>query len=99
MTEEVAWQWVTADQVITRKPCQFLGAELTPSGANADCSFYDGADTGGKFIGKLVAATVTTRPLKPPGPIPCYNGLFVAVGSNVAGVLVYWRPIPWKERA
>lgn len=97
MKEEIAWQWVTANMVITRRPCHFLGAFLTPSGDGSACSFYDGADTGGKLIATLIAAAQTTRPLNLPGAIRCNSGLYVDATTKVTGILVCWQPLPWKE--
>ena len=97
MIEEIAWQWVTASMVITRRPCHFLGAFLTPSGDGSACSFYDGADTGGKLIATIKAAVTATTPLVPPGALPCYNGLYVDATTKVTGILVCWKPIPWQK--
>jgi hypothetical protein len=91
--DEVLWEWVTADKIVQKGPCFFCGADLSPSAAAATVTIYDGQDTGGKVIDILVTAVKSNWQLQPPGKLRCNQGIYVDVGSNVSGVLVFYQLI------
>lgn len=93
-----AWQWVTADRIVSHEPCELLFAYLVPSAAGADASLYDGYSTGGKLIATLEQAAKTSHPFRPPEPVFCAQGLFADIGTSVTGLFVMYRVIKgWKE--
>lgn len=91
MPERLPWQWVTSDQVISKRPCWLHAAYLVPSGADADATLYDGENATEPKIITIDASSVDLTPFEPPKPVYCSRGLFVDIGSNVSGVLVIWE--------
>jgi len=94
--EELLWEWVTASKIVESGPCFLVGADLSPSANGADATIYDGLDATGRRIDTLVASTKTNQPLLLPGRILCHSGIYIAIGSNVTGVLVLWQKIAGK---
>lgn len=92
--QAVSWELLTSSRLLSRGPCELLFAYLIPSAATTDSYLYDGVNTSGHKITPLVAASATGTPFKPPVPIYCRYGLYLAVGSNVTGVFVMWRELP-----
>lgn len=90
-SKQYSRHWVTADAVLAEKECELIYAYLVPSAANADATLYDGENTTGDIIATLKSAVITGHEFRPPAPIYCRKGLYVDVGSNIAGMFVMWR--------
>jgi len=90
-SKEFSWAWVTASQALSHVPCELVSVVLVATGATTDSTVYNGTTAEGAVVFKLVANAAITRPVRFPVPIYCPNGLYVEVGSNVAGILVQWR--------
>lgn len=90
-SKDYAWEFLTASRCITDKRCELAYAELVPSADAADATLYDGQSTAGKKIVTIMSGDSNSWPFKPPVPIYCEKGIYVAHGSNVTGVLVQWR--------
>ena len=88
-----AWDWVTADRILVKSPCELIYALLVPSAAASDVSLYDGFDSGGKLIVQLKTTLNIFHPFQPPEPILCSQGLFIDVVANVTGLFVMYRPL------
>lgn len=92
-SKEYSWKFVTADELLTRSPCELIFAYLVVSAASTDTHLYDGENTAGKKLVTLECAAVTGHPFRPSIPIYCRRGLYVDVGTNVTGVFVQWRDL------
>ncbi len=92
-SSEWGWSYVTADQLLTKEPCEVAYAQLVPSGAVTDTYLYHGANTNGEKIIALVSAAVTGHEFRPAVPVFCRRGLYVDIGSNTTGVFVQWRNV------
>lgn len=92
-SSEWAWSFVTADQLLTNKPCELAFAQLVPSGAVTDTYLYNGAGTKGEKIVALVSAAATMVDFRPAHAVYCHEGLYVDIGSNTTGVFVQWRHV------
>lgn len=95
-SRKVSWAWVTADQLLTRGPCELLFAYLVVSAASTDSHIYDGQNTNGTKVVTLESAAITGHPFRPPEPIYCRGGLYVDVGTNVTAIFVQWRDLNHK---
>lgn len=95
-SREYSWAWVTSDQLLSHGPCDLISAYLVVSAASTDTHLYDGENTRGSKIATLESAAVTGHHFKPPVPIYCRRGLYLDVGTNVTGVLVQWRELPYR---
>lgn len=93
-SQEYSWAWVTADQLLSRGPCELVSAYLVVSAASTDTHLYDGENTSGDLIATLESAAVTGHPFAPLVPIYCRRGLYVDIGTSVTGCLVQWRELP-----
>jgi hypothetical protein len=91
-SKEYAWKWVTADECLTKKPCELLFAELVPNAAGTSTSrLYNGVNTSGVTIVRFRGNGGYHTPFRPPQPVYCNRGLYVDVISNVRGIFVMWR--------
>ncbi len=90
-SQQWGWSYVTADQLITSKPCELACAYIVPSGAVTDSYLYHGVSTQGQRIICLGSAVATIQGFNPAKPVFCPNGLYVDVGSNTTGIFVQWR--------
>jgi len=93
-SKEYSWAWVTSSQVVSHAPCELVLVTLVASSATNDSTIYDGTTDKGKIILKLVTASANTKTIKFTVPIYCPDGLYVAVGTSVTGILVMWRSLP-----
>jgi hypothetical protein len=92
-SKDYSWEFVRADKVLEKGPCELVYACMVPSGTSATCDIYTGTDTTGKFLIGFVAAVMLTWEFRPMVPIYCNNGIYVDIGSDVTGVLVQWRKL------
>ena len=86
-----AWRWITAAQVITKKPCKLLGLMVTPSATNAEVKVYDGENTTDPLILEVFLATKDSKEYNFPGGVKTDRGLYIASFTNITGVLVRWE--------
>lgn len=89
--KRVASKYVTADELLSPRPCWLHYACLVVSAASTDSALYDGHNTTGDLIITLESAAVTNLEFRPAKPVYCKQGLFVDVGTNVSGVFVQWE--------
>lgn len=93
-SKEYAWEWVTASKVVARGACDLLFAKLIPSAsATSTAVIYNGEDTNGEIVVPFRTAQSRQADFKPPKPIYCRRGLYVACTANVRGVFVQWREL------
>lgn len=86
------WKRITADTVILNGPGLFAGVVLAADGVGtADCTVYDGADSGGRQFGTFRTPVSRSESHGLPGPARFDAGIFVAVGSNVEEVIVLYK--------
>lgn len=90
-SQKYSWRYCTADQVLSRGPCELLFAYLVVSAGSTDSSLYNGTDTSGEEIIDFKSAAVTGHQFKPKQPVYCSKGLYVDVGTSVTGIFVQWR--------
>lgn len=94
-SREVSWAWVTADRVLSHRPCELIFAFAVASGATSDSGLYDGENTQGVLVTKLASAGAGVISFQPSVPVYCDRGLYVDVGSNILGIFVQWRELPY----
>lgn len=85
------WTWITAAQVITKKPCKLLGLVVTPSAINAEVKVYDGEGDTDPQILSVFLATKDSREYNFPGGIKTDRGLYIGSFTTITGVLVRWE--------
>lgn len=91
---KVAYDPVTADTILTNKPCLLFGLIVLASVAGGDVTIYDGQDAvAGRKVGRFEGPADESVPILFPHPIPLNNGLYVDVGSNITEVGIYWLPL------
>jgi len=96
--EYAAWDWVTADQIVSHGPCELLYAHLIPkSAATATSTIYDGVNTNGDIIASFRTAESRACEIAPPEPIKCLKGIYVDVAAQTKGIFVMWRPLRYEE--
>lgn len=92
------WSWLTQDNAIVQGPIEVLSVVVTPTAAAvADVTFRHGLGTGEPVALVVRTASGESLALSFPAPVLFDRGLFADMGSNVAGVLVIWRPW-WRPR-
>lgn len=90
--EGINFRRVTASRIITKAPCLFWGAVILTSTTGGDATVYSGQDaTGGRQIFCLEGIADQSTPIMLSKPAKCPGGLYVAVGSNVTEVTVFWE--------
>ena len=92
-SSDYQWDYVTADRILGKGPCEVLYANLVPSGASTVNYLKDGVDTNGVTIVCLECAVVTNLEFKPPKPFYCSQGLWVDIGTGTTAILVQWRKL------
>jgi len=84
--------WITFSQAVEKTKCQLVDATIVATSAGAAAAnIYDGPNATGKKIGQLATPASDMRELSPRQPIDLENGLYIELGSNVAGVLIVSR--------
>ena len=97
-SKEYSWKWITADEILSKVACDFLGSHHVPSTAGTSTiDIYDGENTSGKVIVKCRTAESRATPFHPPKPIYCRKGLYIDIKANCLGVFVMWRVRDSKE--
>jgi len=92
--EYVGWTLVTEDTVVVNGPVEFHGVIVRASAiGTADAAVLDGVNALGRPYITYVAPVNRTIPFLEEEPALFLTGIFVDVGSNVAGVLVRYRPL------
>lgn len=95
--KEDSWKYVTADELLSKGPCELLSAHVSAaSGVAGDVVLYDGENTLGNKIVHLRTGAITGRQFSPPKPIYCRRGLYVDYTTG-DGIFVQWRERPSKE--
>ena len=92
-SKDYSWAWVTGDRLLSLGPCELVYAALVPSAATTDSNIYNGENATGDKIVTLKAATVRIMPFSPKVPVYCSKGLYIDVGTSVAGIFVQWREL------
>ena len=86
--------WVTQSQAVIYGRAAVKAIILTSDGTGAaDVTLYEGRDDAGKVILVLRTPTNYSYQVTFDGGFPIQDGLYVKLGSNVAGVLVVWEPL------
>uniref|UniRef100_A0A6M3LVT2 Uncharacterized protein n=1 Tax=viral metagenome TaxID=1070528 RepID=A0A6M3LVT2_9ZZZZ len=94
-SKEYSWRWVTANELLSRTPCELCCAIAYSDGeAIENTALYDGESTTGRLIANLNSGVKAEISLEPKEPIYCCRGLYVEIGENTEGVFVQWREIP-----
>lgn len=93
-SKEFSWAWVTADMLLSHRPCELAYAQAVSDGGEIkDTWLYNGENTNGEKIINLQSGHHGNGILSPEVPIYCYRGLYVDIGSSTEGVLVQWREL------
>ena len=88
------WSVVTEDRLLNEGDSILYGLCVLSSAGGGDVTLYAGLDaSSGRKIGRFEGANNQSNPIPFPKPIPCENGLYVDVGSNITEVLVFWSPV------
>ena len=96
-SKDYSWKWVTADEILTKGPCEILYAIFIPSSsATSTATIFTGEDTAGTTVVAFRTAQSRQSEFNPPQPAYCERGLFVDDIANVKGVFVMWRNLPRK---
>ncbi len=87
------WIHLYKDSLVTARPMLLRQLILIPDGTGvADATFYDGRNANAPHLGIFRTAAQNTRHIPFGKGIRMENGLFVAIGDNVEGVVVIWDP-------
>lgn len=82
------------DTLITDQPVSLKSVIVTPDASTvADVTLYNGRDTNGESLGVLRTGSGITLPVTFDNGLLCDRGIYLDVGSNVAGVLIIWEYI------
>lgn len=92
-----SWKYVTADELLTPGPCEFLYCRLTPTQEAASAVLYDGENDLGTEILKIATGGLYNSECKPPVPIYCRRGLYVGSLTTADGILVVWRVLSHEK--
>lgn len=92
-SKEYSWKWVTASELLSRRPCDFVYAKFTPTSEAGGTTLRNGEDANGEIIAVMLTAGAYNCEVAPCKPIYCSRGLFVDTVTT-GGLLVHWREIP-----
>ena len=96
-SKEYSWKWVTADEVLSKVACDFIGSHHVPSTAGTSTiDIYDGENTNGRVIIKCRTAESRATAFHPPAPVYCRRGLYIDIKASCLGVFVMWRELGSK---
>ena len=93
-----AYAYLTADNLISTKPCVILSVTVTPDSQSvADVTLYDGegAESGYEILAIRTASGCTNQ-VRFRG-LELSRGLYVDIGSNVTCCIVEWSPIGYPK--
>lgn len=96
-SKEYSWKYVTADELLSKGPCELIYAKLTPATDVGSAIFYDGENATGKKILELATSQLYNCEVAPCVPIYCRRGLYIGTVTTVDGILVMWRELTYKE--
>lgn len=96
-SKEYSWKWVTADELLSHGPCEFLYCKLTIDNQTGSAILYDGENALGTQILKLASAGNYNCECLPAKPIYCRFGLYVG-SLTTAEILVQWRELEHEKR-
>lgn len=86
------WENFSKDTVVSERACKLVQAVITSNGVGeADATLYDGLNTSGRKILMICATDENMHSVRFNPPLPCSEGLYLDVGTNVDGVLVVWE--------
>ena len=86
--------WITQSGVVFPNNGKLLAVGIVATSAGAaTATLYHGRDDAAKTVLKVSAPASDSKGFRPPNGIPLPNGLYIALGSNVDGVLVVWEPL------
>ncbi|GAH84699.1 unnamed protein product [marine sediment metagenome] len=95
--KEYAWRRITASAMLCKGACDFVYADLHPSGADAEIEIFDGESVQGDLITGIFTSIRVNREFKPTAPIYCKRGLYINIIARTCCVFVQWRPRLAKE--
>jgi len=83
------WVNTSVDRILAEGPVTLKSVVVLASAAGGDVTLYNGTGSGaGNKIGQFKGAQNVSNPINWPEGLPCENGLYVDVGSNITEVLV-----------
>ncbi len=96
-SKEYSWKWVTADELLSHGPCDFLYAHFIPkSAATATSLIYANTEASGDIISSIRTAESRACEIDPPVPLYCPKGLYIDIAAQTKGILVVWRELGEK---
>lgn len=85
-------KWVTADGLVFEGQGNIDAVTIVSDTVGVvDVTLKDGTNEDGETFLTVRALQNDSRHLAFPGPCPVDQGLYVDIGSNVAGVLIVWH--------
>jgi len=98
-TGSLAAKCVTADALISSRPCLLYGAIMTVSADGAYCDIYEGQDAdSGQLLFRVKTTANATRSVKAAPPIYCSRGIYVDVGDDVTYLSILFAPLPLSQQ-
>ena len=86
-------EYITASQKLHSGRAALLSISIAADGANGTVTAYDGQDTLGKTLTKVIAFAGETKQIVFPKAALCESGLFISVGESTSGVTVSYVPL------
>lgn len=83
------WQLLAQDAIVTEQPAILKRIVLLVSTDGGDVTLYDGTSTAGRKIQQFKA--LANQPQSIELDVPCLEGIYIDVGSNVTGCLVVFE--------
>ena len=91
---EYSWKWVTADELLSLRPCELCQVILTCANGNCNMKVYDGENETGTYVVRLKALINRSVNMGIHDHVYLRRGLFVTLDGNCLGAFVQWLEVP-----
>lgn len=88
------YKWITADELVTPKPCILSYIILTAKDNACTLTIHDGVDTNGRVVAILETTAAQSRPFSFHGEALLQHGLYVNLSGDVLGIFICWHDVP-----
>jgi len=99
MTEHIdakvySWKWVTASELLSRRPCELCSIVLSCEGGACNAIIYNGQNSNGRVLMNIKSLEKRAQQIPLHDHVYCADGLYVYLDDDVRGLFVQWIEVP-----
>lgn len=92
--KEYSWKWVTADELLSRRPCEICSLVLSCEEGACSAVVYNGENTEGEVVMSIKSLEKRAQHVFLHHHVYCRRGLYVALDDGCRGLFVQWLERP-----